>query len=244
METTILSYWDNTYQFSDISKILDLQDSNTGAKCIILDHTIMYPQGGGQPYDTGIITHEDRIFHVNEVRFKDGLVFHLGTFENDSFDANILVNVHIDEERRKLNARLHTAGHLVDDAMYELGYKLIPNKGYHFPDGPYVEYFGVMDGNLEQIADEIENKINQIIKSNFKVQAEIISEVSQLVGKVMHIPQHLPEGKPIRIVYVSEPSRGQPCGGTHVQYLMEVEHVSIPKIKIKNGNTKISYLIK
>merc|ERR1712232_885145 len=50
------------------------------------------------------------------------------------------VNCRIDEKVRRINARVHTAGHLLDRAAKDLEWKWIPGKGYHFPDGPYVEY--------------------------------------------------------------------------------------------------------
>ena len=59
-----------------------------------------------------------------------------------------------------MNARLHSAGHLIDIAVKRVGlvvfYIIIfklknwqPNKGYHFPDSPYVEYIGNYDSNVQ-----------------------------------------------------------------------------------------------
>lgn len=51
----------------------------------------------------------------------------------------------IDGEFRKINARVHSAGHLLDMAMNRAGKtELKPGKGYHFVEGPYVEYIGVI----------------------------------------------------------------------------------------------------
>lgn len=48
----------------------------------------------------------------------------------------------VDEEKRRLYARVHSAGHLLDIAVNQLGYQWVPGKGYHFPTGAYVEYQG------------------------------------------------------------------------------------------------------
>ena len=48
----------------------------------------------------------------------------------------------IDENKRRLYARLHSAGHLLDVAVSNIGLSWQPGKGYHFPDSPYVEYIG------------------------------------------------------------------------------------------------------
>jgi Ser-tRNA(Ala) deacylase AlaX len=56
------------------------------------------------------------------------------------------VTVHIDADRRLLNARVHSAGHLLDVAMTNVGFGpdvMVPAKGLHTPEQAYVEYTGV-----------------------------------------------------------------------------------------------------
>lgn len=43
---------------------------------------------------------------------------------------------------RRKHAKLHSAGHLLDLAVQNLGFGWETAKGYHFEDGPYVEYKG------------------------------------------------------------------------------------------------------
>ena len=64
--------------------------------------------------------------------------------------AGDTVECRVDADRRMRNARTHTAGHLLDTAMLRVGNAvagavLVPSKGYHFPDSPYVEYIGKLD---------------------------------------------------------------------------------------------------
>lgn len=241
MENTKLDYLEDTYLFDTDAKLLSVENYEGEKLSLILDHTIMYPQAGGQPYDTGEISQQDLIFIVTEVRFKDSKVYHIGHFGKENFITGE-VHVHINEERRKLHAQIHTAGHLVDDALYSFGYNkdLTPLKGYHYPDGPYIEYVGELAGDLQSIAKELENKVNEIIATDYQTHAEIVSSLDDL-KKCLYVPSHIPEGKPIRIVYASAPDKGQPCGGTHVKHLLQVGKVIIPKIKVKQGNTRISY---
>ena len=240
-----IKYWDDSYTFKDESKVIEIKTDENGRKIVILDGTIMYPQGGGQPYDKGEIKDGKSTFVVDEVRYIEGEIFHIGHFEiGDNFTENEMVKVSIDQERRKLHSKLHTAGHLVDDAMFELGYKLKPSKGYHFPDGPYVEYFGSLEGDLIQIAGEVEKRINEIIETDYYVHQEIFSSIKEMDGKLMYMPEHIPEGKPIRLVYVSSPTKGQPCGGTHIKHLKEINKISVSKIKVRGGSTRVSYLVK
>ena len=69
---------------------------------IFLDKTIFYPQGGGQPFDKGIIENNRGIFLVEEVRFVDGLVRHCGRFKEGTFFKGDLVTCIVDKERREL----------------------------------------------------------------------------------------------------------------------------------------------
>jgi len=70
--------------------------------------------------------------------------------KKQDFEFNIGDNVRIEinAEWRKLNARNHTSGHLIDQVMRVLEPTWGAGKGYHFPDGPYVEYNlpGAIDG--------------------------------------------------------------------------------------------------
>ncbi|MBP7057259.1 hypothetical protein KBB08_02100 [Candidatus Gracilibacteria bacterium] len=239
---TQLKYYDDSYQFDDTARVLAVVPQENGKQAVILDQTIMYPQGGGQPYDTGTITQDDTVFIVTDVRYKDGQVYHIGHFTHGTLQSEDAA-VHVDEPRRRLHARIHTAGHLVDDALYDLGYGMIPLKGYHFPDGPYVEYQNALSGDLVAIAQQVETKINALIATNFAVRSEIVHSIAELKGKCPYLPPHIPEGKPIRIIYASGDTKGQTCGGTHVKYLEEIGTVKIPRIKVKKGTTRVSYVV-
>jgi len=50
------------------------------------------------------------------------------------------VTLQINEDLRRLSARLHSAGHLIDMGVNKYGCDWEAGKGYHFSDGPYVEY--------------------------------------------------------------------------------------------------------
>ena len=98
---------------------------------------------------------------------KDNVIYHVGQITNLSdlkIGDHVLMN--IDQQARIENARNHTAGHLIDVAMKktEGGFDLKPGKGYHFPDSPYVEYFGVVTQNeREHLKDELNSILNQLI---------------------------------------------------------------------------------
>ena len=74
----------------------------------------------------------------------------MGKFEpaSASFAEGSAVECHVDEAKRRLFARVHSAGHLLDIAMVRAGRNdLKPSKGFHFSEGAYVEYIGNVDAN-------------------------------------------------------------------------------------------------
>ena len=99
-EQTLLKYMQESHVLVDQAKVMDCTILEDGRTAFILNQTIFYPQGGGQPYDQGYIKSEDAIFQVNEVRFKDGIVYHIGSIKEGSFDKDSLVDLYVDKDRR------------------------------------------------------------------------------------------------------------------------------------------------
>lgn len=85
--------------FSDTATIQDITTTDDNKTALILDQTIFYPQGGGQPYDIGTITDKSGEFAVDEVRFKDGIVYHFGSFTSSTLQKGQQVQLAIDKQR-------------------------------------------------------------------------------------------------------------------------------------------------
>jgi len=187
------------------------------------------------------------IFRVKDVRvLQPNIIFHLGEFEKGSelgFVAGQEVNLIIDSEKRLLHSRLHSAGHLVDSAMNIIGYgHFKPGKGYHFPQAPYVEYEGTIAAEDRQAAQQkLNNTLKDLIAMKIPVQVQLVSyhEAISLCGSA---PEHLNPSQMVRIVSI-QGSKPCPCGGTHVKNVIELDRVEVTKIKVKKGNTQISYIL-
>ncbi len=223
---TKLIYMEYMQQYTCDAKVLDVR-TDKNIVSIILDQTVFYPQGGGQPYDVGTISSDNVIFQVKEVRYIDGEVQHIGTFESGSFKIGENVSCEIDADRRKINTRLHSIGHLIDLAAKELQRSWIPMKGYHFPEGAYIEYGGNIKGkDTMQIVKEIEDKCNEIILRKIETRIEFSEN-------------DVHDGKPLRTVYFGD--FGINCGGTHVANLEDIGSVTIRKIKQDKDTIRVSY---
>ncbi|MFH1832226.1 MAG: hypothetical protein ABH827_05515, partial [bacterium] len=167
---------------------------------------------------------------------KDGIVFHLGFFEKENFTPGENVTLLIDKERRIKNAKSHSAGHLIDCAITKLNLAIKPTKGYHFSDGPYVEYEGKLE-NSQELAQKIQDTVNDLINQDITIIKTNLS--SEQAGKMGIF---VPVGKNARIIgFDGFASYG--CGGTHVNATKEIGKIIIRKIKVKNGTSKICYEI-
>src|SRR6266576_3728188 len=65
---TALTYFDDSYQFSNLAKILFCGADENGSY-LTVDQTIFYPQGGGQPFDIGTIDVSGQTFPIHAVKW-------------------------------------------------------------------------------------------------------------------------------------------------------------------------------
>lgn len=236
--TTRLLYLENMQELTCNAVVTDIVHENDKT-VLILDQTIFYPQGGGQPYDTGTIWNASGKFLVTEVRFVDGIVKHIGSFEHGDFTIGQSVKCIVDQERRLLHSRLHSAGHVVDMAVAQLNLDWVPGKGFHFPEGPYVEYQGSLEGvDKEQLQKDMERICKEIIAQNAPTTLMFI-EKEAMSSVCRNVPSNLPENKPARVVLYG--SFGVPCGGTHVAQTGDIQNMNIRKIKLEKGAIRIAY---
>ena len=236
---TKLLYLESMHQLQCEANVVAVEEAGE-LKAVVLDATVFYPQGGGQPSDTGTITNDDAHFRVAQVRWGDGRVLHLGSFERGAWLGGESVRCNVDRERRELNTRLHSAGHIVDMAVNRIGLDWIPGKGYHFPDGPYVEYSGKIDGDKETLRAKIEEEANAIVAEGIATRV-LFMDRSELASVCRFVPEYVPAGKPSRVVMYGD--FGVPCGGTHVATLGDVGRVRIRKMKAGGETMRVSYAI-
>ena len=224
MNTELLLLKDMFLQESE-AEVIDI-GSEEGVDFIVLNRTVFYPQGGGQPFDTGTIKSSSGLFNVSNVRSREGVVKHYGSFESGSFNIGDTVFCSVDKERRELNSRVHSAGHVLDMALANLGYDLKPGKGFHAPEGPYVEY----GGDIESIDTN-------------KLKEDLDKELDSIVGLGGEVSVEFMPGKELNRL-VKYGILGIFCGGTHVRNIKDIKGIYIRKIKKEKGIIRIAYGIK
>lgn len=232
--------WDS-YKFNTTARILEHQVSENGYS-IKLSNTIFHPQGGGQPNDIGKITQGEIVFDIKsaEIDKTDDNVWHIGTYTSEqSFNINSEVAVSISEDARRFYARLHSAGHLLDIAVQRLGYPLVPGKGFHFPEGSYVEYAGNVP-DKDQALEKLNLECQSILfEPTEPVSVSVLSP--EEASKTFQVPSYLAGHPTVRFVKLTPQDNGCPCGGTHVKHIQEIGKLIVTKIQKKGKNLRISY---
>src|SRR3989338_361447 len=105
-------YMDDSYLKEFEATVESVKDD----KFVVLDKTAFYPNGGGQPFDTGVLIKDGEEFHVISVRKADRQITHevskSGLKEGDGVTGKI------NWERRYRFMKMHTAAHLLSAVMH------------------------------------------------------------------------------------------------------------------------------
>lgn len=239
--TTTPVYMTDPYARNLDAKIIRVIDENVGQYKIILDQTIFYPMGGGQATDQGkIILQDGKELEVFQVMLMEGEIYH---FAKSSFQPseNIQVKLEINWDRRFKNMQLHTAGHIIDFAMFRLGYspnKLTPLKGDHNKN-PHIVYKGFLDFDIK---DALQAEVDKITNENLEFEWEFGS-FDMLKEEAIYLQPNLPTGKPLRILRLKGVG-AVADGGTILRYTNEVGGIIITDVKTEDGSTTVYYGLK
>ena len=176
---------------------------------VVLRATLFHPQGGGQPCDTGwigesqvlrVVQDPERIIHFVDQPVKTGMT-----------------PIRVDEQRRRFNTRMHSAGHLIGHFVQAMGW--MPIKAHHWPGEGRVQF---KPGNSAQ-----------------DVEAQVIEHgIGQWIDHDLPRLTSLREG--VREIGFGElPAYG--CGGTHVRSLKDLGAITISTLSQKKGTLSVHY---
>lgn len=233
-------YMTDPYAKSVDAVILEVEKNSESDYSLVLDKTVFYPMGGGQATDQGTLKSADgTLMDVYQVQNKGGEIYH---FVKSAVEPKVgeKVTAEINWDRRYKNMKLHSAGHVIDFAIYLLGYSpktLVPVKAEHNKN-PHIQYAGVLQ---KDITDELQGKVNELISKDLKFSWQFES-LEELQKEALYLQPGLPTNKPLRVLRL-EGVGAVADGGTIVANTSEVEQVKIEKIDIVDGNTIIRYSI-
>ena len=197
---------------------------------VLLDQTVFYPGGGGQPHDVGeLLIGDDRLSVVRVTADADG-VWHWIDGPTPSVGTDL--SGELDWERRYQTMRTHTALHALCGVIWDRFQS--PVTGGNMEPGN-----GRLDFELPQWDPEdrepVERTLNEQLARSLPIEVSFLprEEADQdptlIRTKVNLLPASLRQVRVIDIVGLDR----QADGGTHVGSTREVGSVSITKVESK-----------
>ena len=205
----------------------------------VLDQTLFYPEGGGQPADTGTLLTTESMVRVEDVTKMGEVILHRVT--GGVLKRGDRVKGMVDEERRWSLMRHHTATHiLLHGAKEVLGAHIHQAGSQNGSDSARLDirhFKHITEDELRRI----ELRANQILQNNKPVyiKQEERQRAEQKYGFTLY-QGGVPPGARIRVVQVG--SEIQACAGTHVRTTGEIGVIKILGVEhIQDGIERIVF---
>jgi misacylated tRNA(Ala) deacylase len=207
---------------------------------VVLDRTVAYARGGGQPGDTGILTTDagDLVIVDTFVDRETGELVHALAEGSAAPDAGAPVHVSIDADRRRTVMRTHTALHALSGIVFTtFGAKVT---GGNMADDGTARMDFELDAISQEFGREVEERLNAALAEAHAVnvlflpRAEALADPDLIRTKANLIPAHV---DPIRVIDIEGIDK-QADGGTHVRSTLEVGHVTVVKTESKGRANK------
>jgi misacylated tRNA(Ala) deacylase len=201
---------------------------------LVLDRTVFYPAGGGQPGDAGVLHHGGAEIRLIDTIKGDGpdSVIHVHESGATLPAVGSTVEVEIDWERRFAHMRMHTCLHLLC--------AVVPGAvtgGQIGADRSRLD-FNVPSASLDK--DELTAALNRLIEGDHPVKYRWIDdaelEAQPDLVRTMSVKPPTGTGQ-VRLVEI-EGVDLQPCGGTHVGRTGEIGRVEVVKVENKGKQNR------
>ncbi|MCO0598527.1 alanine--tRNA ligase-related protein [Peribacillus butanolivorans] len=208
------------------TKIQQIFEDN-GFYYIILEETAFYPEGGGQPSDTGSI---DGITVLDVTKSEDGNILH----KLESRPGSEFVHCELNWERRFDHMQQHSGQHLLSAVCREL-----------FDANTVSFHLGTENTTIDIIAPQwteehtiaTEKQVNQYIYENRKLLTYFVTNEQIQALPVVKMPK---VSENVRIVEIKG-IEYNPCGGTHVEQTGEIGLIKILKTEKQKEHTRLYF---
>ncbi len=231
MSKTQELFREDSYAKSCETEVLGINDLGG----IILDRTVFYPSGGGQPGDTGSLKRADgsQIQISTTVHESDRrTIVHVPAEGSAVLEIGEKVQCVLDWDERYAHMRVHTALHLLCAALP------YPVTGGSIGNGKGRLDFDIPDAGLDK--DALSEELNNLISQDLPVSISWITdeelETQPELVRTMAVKPPMGIGK-VRMIAVGDVDL-QPCGGTHVANTREIGTAQVSKIENKGAHNR------
>ncbi|MFV1990571.1 MAG: alanyl-tRNA editing protein [Acidimicrobiales bacterium] len=208
---------------------------------VILDRTVLYATGGGQPHDTGILSWDERTAAATDVHKRGNDVLH--TLEGDIPTVGSEVTVTVDWDRRHQLMRTHTALHILCGVIWnEWGVQVTGGNMEPLKARMDFEFNPLPEGFRDRITELVNAEIlaDRPIVVGFLPRDEAMLDEDLIRTKVNLIPELVTEIRTIEIVGLDK----QADGGTHLSSTAEVGRFEVTKMENKGkGNKRVRMVL-
>jgi misacylated tRNA(Ala) deacylase len=214
-------------------------DESGEAPLVVLDRTIFYPGGGGQPSDRGLLLRasDGRTWTVRAAKKSGGETLHELEPGIEPPAAGDALSVDLDWARRFALMRTHSALHALCGVVWR-DYQALVTGGSMEPGAGRMDFeFERMTGDL---VDEIEAKVNAELERGREIRVAVLPRdeafaIPDLIRtKVNLLPPGIEEIRTIEIVGLDL----QADGGTHVANTAEVGRIRVTGYESKGRINK------
>jgi misacylated tRNA(Ala) deacylase len=205
---------------------------------IVLDRTVFYARGGGQPGDTGALRwHGGETPIVDTVKGEGDAILHVPAPGAPLPPVGAAVRAEIDWARRHRLMRMHTAMHLLCHVV----------PGAAVTGGAVGADRSRLDFDLPNppARETVEASLNALIAADHPVRMEWVEEsvLDADPGLVRTMSVKPPRGTGrLRLMRIGDgvdaPVDLQPCGGTHVRATAEIGRVEVTKLENKGKQNR------
>ena len=206
---------------------------------VVLDRTVFYPNGGGQPGDTGVLVWEGREMEVATTvkgETPDEVV-HVPAEDAAVPEVGTQVTARLDWDRRYRHMRVHTGLHPLSVVipLPVTGGQISAEKGrldFDMPEAP-------------EDKDAVERALQALVDGDHRVSDEWITDAELAAQpemvKTMSVKPPTGAGH-VRLVRIGgdpdAPVDLQPCGGTHVRSTAEIGKLRLGKVEKKGRQNR------
>lgn len=190
-----------------------LSDGEKGT--VFVDETPFYATSGGQEADNGVIRTEDGVFQVEDtIKLLGGKIGHVGHVVSGMLKVGDKVSLEVNEEKRALSARNHSATHLLQQALRQVLGTHVEQAGSSVNEYRLRFDFTHFSAMTKEELKKVENIVNQQIMNCLPVKAENMPiEEAKKTGAAALFGEKY--GDIVRVVSMGDFSK-EFCGGTHV----------------------------
>lgn len=239
-------YREDRYAASNDAVISGIREKD-GFDVIACDASVFYPEGGGQPSDTGTVSFDGdgttAVFLVTHAYDEslEGPVWHVTDAPAGTFAAGDKVTLCIDWDLRFRNMQRHSGEHMLSGAMHSL-YGGV-NKGFHMGDD-YITIDIDLDGRklTDEELDLAARTVNEAIWADLPVTVTWFDDYESSLS--LPVRKQVPHDGRVSVVTVGDPEDPFDCiacCGTHPAGSAEVGLLAIYKCEPNKGMNRIFF---